>query len=63
MPIISPLVGLLQNSWNMIPCLCCGGMIWMVEKKAGQFSFADALVTVRASSDRLGKLSSVVKWY
>lgn len=35
----------------------------MVDKKAGQFSFADALVTVRAGSDRLGKLSSVVKWY
>ena len=35
----------------------------MVEKKSGQFSFADALVTVRPGSDRLGKLSSVVKWY
>jgi IS5 family transposase len=35
----------------------------MVEKTAGQFSFADALVTARAGSDRLGKLSSVVKWY
>lgn len=36
----------------------------MVErKKSDQFSFADALVTVRASSNRLGKLCSVVKWY
>lgn len=35
----------------------------MVDKKSGQFSFADALVTVRAGSDRLGKLSAVVKWY
>jgi transposase, IS5 family len=35
----------------------------MVEKSAGQFSFADALVTVRSGPDRLGKLSSVVKWY
>lgn len=35
----------------------------MVDKKAGQFSFADALVTVRPGADRLGKLLSVVKWY
>ena len=35
----------------------------MVEKKCGQFSFADALMTVRSGSDRLGKLGSVVKWY
>jgi IS5 family transposase len=35
----------------------------MVEKHSGQFSFADALVNRRAGSDRLGKLSSVVKWY
>ncbi|TXR46892.1 transposase [Phyllobacterium endophyticum] len=35
----------------------------MVEKTVGQLSFADGLVTARAGSDRLGKLSSVVKWY
>ncbi|WP_432347364.1 IS5 family transposase [Shinella yambaruensis] len=46
----------------MIPSILSGG-IEMVDRKAGQFSFADALVTVRAGSDRLGKLSSVVKWY
>jgi IS5 family transposase len=35
----------------------------MTSKEVGQFSFADALVRRRAGSDRLGKLSSVVKWY
>lgn len=35
----------------------------MVAEKPVQFSFADALVTVRAGSDRLGKLCSMVKWY
>lgn len=35
----------------------------MVDKMSGQFSFADALVTTRSGPDRLGKLSSIVKWY
>lgn len=37
----------------------------MVEKRSGQFSFADALLTVRRGpgSDRLERLSVVVKWY
>ena len=35
----------------------------MSNGKMGQFSFADALVTARKGPDRLGKLSSVVKWY
>jgi transposase, IS5 family len=37
----------------------------MAEKKAVQFSFVDALLTVRRGpgSDRLDKLSAVVKWY
>lgn len=35
----------------------------MTGKTGSQFSFADALVTVRSGPDRLGKLSSVVKWY
>ncbi len=35
----------------------------MVDAKVGQFSFADALVTSRKGPDRLGRLSSVVKWY
>lgn len=35
----------------------------MASKSGSQFSFADALVTVRNGPDRLGKLLSVVKWY
>lgn len=35
----------------------------MVEKKSGQFSFADALISNRRAPDRLSKLSGVVKWY
>ncbi len=35
----------------------------MASKSGSQFSFADALVTVRSGPDRLGKLSSVVRWY
>lgn len=35
----------------------------MSSKTGSQFSFADALVTVRHGPDRLGKLSSVVRWY
>ena len=35
----------------------------MVDAKVGQFSLADALVTSRKGADRLGRLSSVVKWY
>lgn len=35
----------------------------MVDDKPVQFSFADALVTVGRGSGRLGKLSSLVKWY
>jgi hypothetical protein len=35
----------------------------LVDAKGGQFSFADALVTSRKGGDRLGRLSSVVKWY
>ncbi|WP_027677034.1 transposase, partial [Agrobacterium larrymoorei] len=35
----------------------------MAMKSGSQFSFADALVTVRSGPDRLGKLLSVVKWY
>lgn len=35
----------------------------MTGKSGSQFSFADALITVRGGPDRLGKLSSVVKWY
>ena len=33
----------------------------MAMKSGSQFSFADALVTVRSGADRLGKLLSVVK--
>lgn len=35
----------------------------MAGKRDGQFSFADALITVRPGQQRLDKLSSLVKWY
>lgn len=35
----------------------------MVDRKTGQFSFADALMRPRPGPDRLSKLFSVVKWY
>jgi hypothetical protein len=35
----------------------------IVDEKVGQFSFADAPVSARKGLARLGKLSSVVKWW